>query len=177
MTSWRDYLSLKNFYLIIIVILYFFALRAGSLEIPFLSHTPTYLSDGLWKRIFPDQLKFGGFSERYGSPNEGLIRRAKNVRAELISGKWGILSTPFLGEPIKISSMVRKKPEITSISLSKKISDDILLFQRIHEGVYPVKVVPQGQSKFRLVAHTEITTDPSCEFLDKSKEAVLVLCR
>ena len=159
----------------LIVVAFLYTLRSGTAKLPGINLTPQELSDTVWEKSAPEQVKtMGRFTERFGRPAEGYPKRIATLLSACRDGLWNRkLNAPFLGEPLEIASVIRKFPEIKSIIVAADIAENGELYQRIFEGIYPTLVLEQGSTNFRLVSSSNVG---NCQILATAKEATLVQC-
>ena len=159
----------------LMVVAFLYTLRSGTAKLPGIGLTPQQLSDTVWETSVPEQVKaLGGFTERFGAPAEGYPKRMATLLSDFRDGVWTQkLNTPFIGEPLKIASAIRKFPEIKSIIVGPDIAENGELYQRIFEGIYPTLVLEQGSTNIRLVSSSNVG---NCQILATAKEATLVQC-
>ena len=159
----------------LIVVAFLYTLRSGTAKLPGIGLTPQELSDSVWEKSAPEQVKaLGRFTERFGKPGEGYQKRIATLMSDFRDGLWDRkLNTPWLGEPLEIASAIRNFPEIKSIIVAPDIAENGELYQRIFEGIYPILVLEQGSTTFRLVSSSNVG---NCQILATAKEATLVQC-
>ncbi len=90
------------------------------------------------------------------------------------------LFTPHSGQgvlPSKVLDMISilNKNDVETYKLSEKFSSDIVIYQRIVEGAWPIK--PDNNSAFTLIAIDEMDKYKDCITIDEIEDVVLVNCR
>lgn len=90
------------------------------------------------------------------------------------------LFTPGSGQevlPPKVLTMISilKENGIESYRLSDEFSDDVVIYQRIVEGAWPIRL--EETSPFVLIAIDERVTYQDCKIIDEKEDVVLVNCR
>ena len=91
-------------------------------------------------------------------------------------GDWpDRVEKPYFGEQYEFPAMLRNFPEIKEVQGTKKLFDTSFGWQRIFEGIYPVKII--SDSSFVLIDPSEVKEYlPRCTELGASKEVVFVRC-
>ena len=90
------------------------------------------------------------------------------------------LFTPGSGQevlPPKVLTMlsILKENGIESYRLSDDFSNDVVIYQRIVEGAWPIKL--EETSPFVLIAIDERVDYQDCKIIDEKEDVVLVNCR
>lgn len=98
----------------------------------------------------------------------------QHPKAELIN-----LFTPHSGQgvlPPQVITMISILNEngVESYKLSEKYSADVVIYQRIVEGAWPIR--PDNNSSFTLIATDEMDNYKDCLTIDKKEDVVLVNC-
>ena len=89
------------------------------------------------------------------------------------------LFTPHSGQgvlPSQVLDMISilNENSIETYRLSEKFAGDIVVYQRIVEGAWPIK--PDNKSPFTLISPDEIIIYKDCLTIDKKEDVVLVNC-
>jgi len=90
------------------------------------------------------------------------------------------LFTPDSGQgvlPPKVLTMISilKENGIESYKLSEEFSNDVVIYQRIVEGAWPIRL--EETSPFVLIASDEIVDYQDCMIIEEKEDVVLVNCR
>jgi hypothetical protein len=80
-----------------------------------------------------------------------------------------------LPDPVLQMLELIKKHELQKYSLSKKLTQNNLFFQRIIESAWPVKLRSKSGYQFRL--NSEKSANEKCKVLDRQKDISLDYCR
>jgi hypothetical protein len=89
------------------------------------------------------------------------------------------LFTPNSGQgvlPPQVLTMISvlKENNVESYKISEKFSNDVVIYQRIIEGAWPIRL--ENNSPFILISTDEINDYQECITIDKKEEVVLVNC-
>jgi hypothetical protein len=78
--------------------------------------------------------------------------------------------------PPKILSMISmlKQNNIDTYKLSEKFSQDVVIYQRLVEGAWPIRL--ETDSKYTLLAPEELSAYQNCSIVEKNEDAILVNC-
>jgi hypothetical protein len=78
--------------------------------------------------------------------------------------------------PPKVLSMISmlKQHNIDTYKLSDKFSQDVVIYQRLVEGAWPIR--PESDSKYTLLAPEELSAYQNCSIVEKIEDSILVNC-
>jgi hypothetical protein len=87
--------------------------------------------------------------------------------------------TPNSGQgvlPAKVLTMISilKENNIESYKISDKFSNDIVIYQRIVEGAWPIKL--ENTSSYTLISTEELNLYNGCKTIDEKEDVILVDC-
>lgn len=161
--------------LLFAMVLHVLTLRADILQIPLLARTPAQIGDSVWKVVrHSANIDPTYFNERYTDLKRTWVIATLQVRDLVTSELSAKLSTPYIGEPLGIPAVLRFRTEIKSVCISKGIMQKEELFQRLHEGIYPVLVVSCDDTSHMIILHEELSSHELGTALAESSEGVLI---